>query len=146
MHVVIGHHGCDYQRVAMGLVDEVCITFSKSHVVALPFKLLCRPLVHTVNINERPLLFLLDLAFLCPTRFPNKMRSFKDRLDLAWGFYFRSIDLRPGPPIIDVVVEVPTTNVLLDLILEGDAFLSGVTDVLVVPTIFVLIPFGVVST
>ena len=52
----------------------------------------------------------------------------------------------PGPPIVDVILEVPATNELLDLIIEGDALLSGVTDVLVALTMFVLVPLGVVST
>ena len=53
--------------------------------------------------------------------------------------------MRPSPLVVDVVLEVPTMNEFLDLILECDALLGGVTDVLVVSTVFVLIPLGVVS-
>ena len=145
MYVVIGHHRCDDQSIAIGVVDEVCITFPESDVVVLSLKLLCRSLVHTVNIDERHLLHLPEVALLCPTRFPIEMRSTKDRLNLAWGFCFRSIILRPGPPIVAVVLEVLAANELLYLILEGDAFLSGVADVLVVLIVFALVPFGGVT-
>ena len=73
------------------------------------------------------------------------MRSVEDRLDLAWGFYFRSIILRHGPSIVHVVLDVPVVNELLDLILKGDTLLNGVTGILVVPIIFVLVPLGAIS-
>ena len=58
MQIVIGHYRLDDQNVAVGVMDEVCITFFKSDVIIFPFKLLHRPLVHTVNISERPLICL----------------------------------------------------------------------------------------
>ena len=82
--------------------------------------------------------------FLHPKHFSREVRSAEDCPDFAWGFCFRSIILRPSPPIVDVIMEVLAVNELLDLILEGDALLSGVTDVLVVQTVFVLVPLGAV--
>ena len=146
MHVVIGHHRLDDQSVTVGVMDEVCISFFESDVVIFPFKLLRRPLVRTVNISERPLLCLSDVSFLCPTHFSGEVRSTKDRPDLVWGLYLRCIILRPGPPVVNVVLEAPTTNELLDFILEHNALFRGVTNVLMVSTIFILIPLGTVST
>ena len=37
-------------------------------------------------------------------------------------------------------------NELLDLTFEGDALLSSVADILVVPVVFVVVPLGVVYT
>ena len=51
----------------------------------------------------------------------------------------------PGPPIVDVILEVAATNELLNLILEGDAFLNCVANVLVVPIIFVMVLLRAVS-
>ena len=127
-------------------MDKMFITFSESDVVVLPLELLCRSLVHTVNIGEWPLLRLSDVTFLGPTHFSIEVRSTEDRPNFAWGFCFRSIILQPSPPIVDVILEVLAVNKLLDLILEGDTFLSRVTDVLVVPTVFVLVLLGAVST
>ena len=115
----------------------MCIIFFESDVFIFPFKLLCRPLVHVVNIGERPFFLLLDVMFLCPMHFSNEVRSTEDHPNFAWGFCFRSIILRPSPLVVDVVLEVPTMNEFLDLILECDALLGGVTDVLVVSTVFV---------
>ena len=99
----------------------------------------------TWNIGERPLC-LPDVTVLRPTCFLGEIGSAKERLDLAWGFGFRSIILRPNPPIVDVVLEVPAVNELIDLILGGDALLSGMTNVFVESAAFVLVPLGTVST
>ena len=130
----------------MGVVDEVCITFSESDVVVLPLELLYSPLDHAVDIGEWHLLHLLDVSFLRPKRFSNELRSAKDRPDFVWRLCLRCIILRPGPPIVNVILEVPAMDEFLDLILECNAFFGSVTDVLVVFAIITLIPFGVVST
>ena len=82
---------------------------------------------------------------LRPTRLPNEMRSVEDRLDLAWGFCFRFVNFWPCTPIVDVILEVLTTNELLYPIFEGDALLSGMTDVFMEPTVLVLVPLVAVS-
>ena len=144
VYVVVGHHCCDDQSIAVGMVDEVCITFFESDVV-FSFELLCRSLVHTVYIGEQPLLRLPDVSFLRPTRFSSEVRPAEDRPDFLWGFCLKSIVLRPGPLVVDVILEEPVANEFLNLILESDALLSGVTDVLVESAIFVLIPLRAVS-
>ena len=83
MYIFIGHHRRDDQSIAVGVVDEMCITFSEIDVVVLPFKLICRSLVHAVNIGERPLLRLPDVTLLCPTRFSSQVRSAEDHLNFA---------------------------------------------------------------
>ena len=52
MYVVVGHHCCDDQGVAIGVMDEVCITFSESDIFVLPIELLYRLVIHTVDIGE----------------------------------------------------------------------------------------------
>ena len=145
VYVVVGHHHHDDQSVAVGVLDKVCITFSESDVVVLPLELLCMSLVHAVNIGERPLLRLSDVAFLCPMHFSSEVRSTKDHLDFAWEFCLRSIVLRPGPPVVDVILKVPTANEFLNLILESDVLFSGVTDILVVSAVFILISLRSIS-
>ena len=54
--------------------------------------------------------------------------------------------MRPSPLFVDVVLEVPAANELLDLILEGDALLNGMANILVEPAIFVLVSLRAVST
>ena len=54
--------------------------------------------------------------------------------------------MRLRPPIIDIILEVPATDELLYLVFEGDALLSGVTDIFMEPAVLILVPFGVVST
>ena len=93
MYVAVGHHRRVDQSIAVEGVEEVCITFFKNDVVVLPLELLCRPLVHIVNISERAPLCLPDVTFLCPTRFFSEVRSTKDHPNFVWGFYFRSIIL-----------------------------------------------------
>ena len=124
---------------------EMCITFPESDVIILPLELICRLFVHVVNIGEWHLLRLLDIVFLLPIRFSSKVRFAKDRLDFVWGFCFRPIILWPSPLVVDVILEVPMADKLLDLIFEGDVLLSRETEFFVVSAVFVLIPFGAVS-
>ena len=145
MHIVIGNHRLDDQSVTVGVMDEVCITFFESDVVVFPFELFRRSLVHTVKISDWPLLYLLDVPFLCPVRFSSEVRSAEDRPDLVWGLRLRCIVLRPGPLAIDVVLEVFAADDFFNLILECNALFSGVTDVLMISTIFILIPLGAIS-
>ena len=130
----------------MGVMDEVYITFSESDVIDFPLKLLCWPLVQTVDIGKWPILCLSGVMVSCPTHLLREMRSAEDRPDLAWGLYFRFAILWPCHSVVDVILEVLTTNELLYLILEGDALLSGVTDIFMEPTVIVMVPFRAVST
>ena len=79
-------------------------------------------------------------------RFSGEVRFIEDHLDLVWGLCLKCIVLHPGPPVVNVVLEVPVAGELLDFILECNALFSGVTDVLVVSTIFIMIPFRAIST
>ena len=145
MSVAVGHHHRDDQSIAVGVVDEVCIILFESDVVVLPFKLLYRPFVHAVDIGKRFLLRLPDIVFLCPTGFFREMRSAEDRPDFAWEFDLKSIIMRPSPPVVDVMLEVSVTDEFLNLILEGDAFLGSVTNILVEPKVFVMVPLRAIS-
>ena len=75
-----------------------------------PLELLYKPLVHVVDIGEWPLFRLWDVSLLCPTRLSNEVRPAKDRLNFVWGLCLRRIILRPGPPVVNVVLEVLVAN------------------------------------
>ena len=78
--------------------------------------------------------------------FSAEVRFVEDRPDFMWGLCLKCIILRPGPPVVNVVLEVPAVDEFLDLIFECNALFSSVTDVLVVSTKFTLIHFRAVST
>ena len=109
------------------------------------FELLRRPLIHIVDIGERNILCLQDVTVLHPMRLPGKIRT-EDRPDLAWGLCFRSVILWPCHPVIDVILEVPTMNELLYLVLEGDSLLNRMIDIFMEPAVLILVPLKVVST
>ena len=85
MNVVVGHLRYNDQGVTMGVMDEVCITFSESDVVTFPLELLCRSLVQDMDIGDRPIFCLPTVTALSPTRLPSKIRFAKDRPNLLWG-------------------------------------------------------------
>ena len=58
----------------------------------------------------------------------------------------QGIILWPGPSAIDIILKVPAVDELFNFILKRDTLFRSVTNVLVVSTIFVLIPLGTVST
>ena len=70
----------------------------------------------------------------------------KDGLDFVWRLYLRCFILWSGPPAINVILKVTATDEFFNFILKRDTLLRGVTDIFVVPTILVLVPFGVVSS
>ena len=74
------------------------------------------------------------------------MRSLKICSNYVWGLSLRGVILRPSPSTTDIILEVPTTDELFNFILKCDTLLHGVTNVLVVSTIFALVSLGAVST
>ena len=127
-------------------MDEVCITFLEGDVVVLPLAVLCRPLVRTVNISERPCFRFSDISFLDPTSFTGKVGSTKDCLDFMWRLCLWCFFPWSGSPSVDIILKVPKTDEFFDLILKRDTLLRNMTDVLVVSTILVLVPFRADST
>ena len=83
MHIIVGHHYNNEQCVTIGVMDEVCITFSESDVVIFPLELLYRLLIHAVDIGEQPILRLPDVMVLCPTCLPGEVRTTKGLPDFA---------------------------------------------------------------
>ena len=73
----------------MGVVDMVCIIFPESDVIVLPLELLCRSLVHAVNIGERPFLRFPNVTFFRPTRFSSDLVEvlLQVRYFTAWSSY-----------------------------------------------------------
>ena len=96
----------------MGVMDEVCITFFESIVVALSLALFCRPLVHGVNISERPRSCFSNISFLGPTHFTSEVGSTKYSPNFVWRLRFGCLILRSGPPCVDVILKIPAVNKL----------------------------------
>ena len=79
------------------------------------------------------------------TPFTGKMGPPKDGPDFVWRVCLRCFVLWSGPLAINVILKVPATDDFFNFILKRDTLIRGVTDILVVPTILVLVPFGAVS-
>ena len=86
------------------------------------------------------------MLFLGPACFPGKIRATKDGPDFVRGLCLRCFVLWSGLPAINVILKLLVIDELLNFILKRDTLLYGVTDVLVAPTILVLVPFGAVSS
>ena len=74
------------------------------------------------------------------------MRSAEDRPNLARMSYLALVVARLGAFVADVISEVPFMDEVFDLILEHNALFGGVTDIFVILTILVLVPFGAVPS
>ena len=124
----------------------VCISVIESNVVHLSFQLLHRLLVQTMKVGEQSILSLLNIAVSGSFHFFGEVRSAKDGPNFARRFYRVLVIALLSSSVMDVVPEVPITDEFLDLILEHNALLCGVADILVTPTILILISFGVASS
>ena len=106
-----------------------------------PSKLLGKPLVRGVRIHEQSFPCFLEIVVLGPSILLSEMRSAEDSLDLARRSCLALVIVQLGASVADVISEVSFSDEFLDLILKHNALLGGVTDIFVVPTIFVLISF-----
>ena len=120
----------------------MCITFFESDVFILPLIMLCRSLVHTVNIGERSRLCFSNVLLLGLAHFASEIGPTIDGLDFVWGLCLSCFFLWSSPPSINVILKVPK---FFNLILKRDTLLHSVIDVLMVLTVLVLVPFGAVS-
>ena len=75
----------------------------------------------------------------------NNVWSTEDGPNFARRFCLVLVIMRLVFFVMDVLLEVPITDEFFDLILEHATLLCGVADILVTPTIFILIIFGAVS-
>ena len=129
----------------MGVMDEVGITLLEGDVVILPLAMFRRPLVHGVNISERSCLRFSNVPFLGPTCFSSKVGPTEYGLNLMRRFCLRSFVMWSGPPSINVVLKVPSTDELFDFVLQHNTLLRSVTNVLMVSAILILISFEAIS-
>ena len=136
MYIVIGHHGRDDQCITVSVANVMHISITGSNVVHIPFELVCRPLVQTVNVGEQSVLGLSKVAISSSPRFSDEMRSSKDGPDFE----------RLGSPVTNVVLKVPIMDEFFALILKHDALLCGMADILEIPIVLVLISFGAISS
>ena len=72
--------------------------------------------------------------------FPHEVCPAEDSSDLARRSCLTLVVTWLGASIAYIISKVPFSDEFLDLIIEHDALLCGVTDVLVIPAIFILIP------
>ena len=114
--------------------------------VHLPYELFSWPLVRRVRIHEQSFPCFSNIAVLDPSRLPIEVRSAEGSPDLVRGSRLTLVIVQLGAFVADVISEVPFTDEFFDLILEHNAFLSGVADIFVIPVILVLIPFWAVSS
>ena len=64
---------------------------------------------------------------------------------MRWS-HLTLVVVRLGASVVDVVSEIPITDEFFDLILECNAFFSGVADIYMISTILILVSFGVVPS
>ena len=140
MYIVIGYHGLDDQCVVVWVADLVCVSLTESDVICFPSELLGRPLVRRVYGRDQSFLCFSEIAVLGSSCFPYKVWPVEDSSDLARKFCLTLFVTRLDASIADIILEVSFSDEFLDLILEHDALLRGVANVLVISIIFVLIP------
>ena len=140
MYIVVGYHGLDDQCIAVWVANMVCVSFIESDVIHFLFELLGRSLVRRVRGHDRSFLCFLEIAVLGSSRFPGEVWLAEDSPYLTRRSCLTLVVARLGASIADINSEVPFSDEFLDLILEHDALLCGVADVLVIPVIFILIP------
>ena len=69
----------------------------------------------------------------------------EDNSDYTGRFCLLSVLVGLGAPVADVVSEVPLTDEFFNLILECNAFFSGVANVLVISAVLTLVSLQAVS-
>ena len=146
MYIVVGHHGRDDQCVAVRVVNMVCISITEGDVVHLPFELLRRPLVQTVNVGERSLPGFSDVAVLGSPRLFGEVRPTKDCFDFVKRFCLVLATMQLGSSVVDIVLEIPIADEFLNLILKHDTLLCNVVDTFVIPAVLALVSLGVASS
>ena len=73
------------------------------------------------------------------------MRPTEDGPNFTRRSYFALVSARLGAFFADVISEIPITDEFLDFILEHDALLCGMANILVISVILILISFGAIS-
>ena len=79
-------------------------------------------------------------------RFASEVESTGYGLDFVRRLHFGCLILRSWSLCVDVILKISAANELFNFIFQLDTFLRSVTNILMVPTILILIPFGAVST
>ena len=139
VHIVVGHHGLDDQRIAMLVTNMACVLFTKGDRVCLTSELFGRLPAGRIGDWNRPFLGLFEVAVLGSPRFPSKMRSAEDSFDHTERFCLLSVLAGLGTPVADVVLEVPISDEFFNLILECDTFFDDVANISMVSAVLVLV-------
>ena len=145
MYIIVGHHGHDDQRIKVWVTNMMCVIFAEGDSVRLSFDLLGRSLIMRARNRDQPFPGLSEVAILGSSRFPGEVWSTEDSFDLARRSCLLLVLAGLGAPVADVVMEVPFLDAFFDLILERDAYFSGVVNVSVILAVLVLVSFGAVS-
>ena len=140
MYVVVGYHGLDDQCIIVWVANMVCVSFAESDVICFLSELLGGPLVRRVCGRERSFPCFSEIAILGSSCLLDKVWPAEDSPDLVRRSCLTLVVARLVASIEDIISKVSFSDEFLDLILEHDALLCGVAGVLVILTIFVLIP------
>ena len=70
VHIVVGHHGLDDQRITMWVTDMACVLFIEGDRVYLTSELFGRLSVGKAHGQNRPFPGLFEVAVLGPLYFP----------------------------------------------------------------------------
>ena len=118
----------------------VRVSLAESDVIRLPSELFGRPLVRKVRGRNRSFLCFSEITILGSWRFPREVWPVEDSSDLARKSCLTLVVAQLGASVADIISEVSFSDEFLDLIIEHNALLRGVADILVISAIFILIP------
>ena len=141
MHIVVGHHGLDDQRITVWVTHMVRVHFIEGDKDHLTSELFGRLLVGRARGQNQPFPCLSEVAVLGPSCFPDEMWSAEDSSDHAGRFCLLLFLTGLGTPVGDIALEVPLSDEFFDLILECIAFFSVIANILMVPTVLVRVSF-----
>ena len=125
----------------MWVTDMAGFLFTESDRVRLTSELFGRPPVGRARGRNRPFPGFSEVAVLGSLCFSDKMWSAEDSSNHTRRLCLLSVLTGLGAPVADVVLEVLLSDEFFDIVLECDAFFSGVANILMVLAILVLIFF-----
>ena len=140
MYVIVGYHGLDNQCIVVWMANVMRVSPTEGDIFSLTSSLLGRLLIGRAHGLNRPFTGLSEVAVLGSSHLPGEVQSAEDSFDFTRRFCLVLVLVGLGAPVADVVLEVSLSDELLNLVLEGDAFFRGVTDIPVVSVVLILVP------
>ena len=110
----------------------VCVPLTEGDIIHFPSELLGRLLVQRVRGHDRSFPCVSKIVVLGSLRLLGEVWPVEDGLDLAIRSYLTLVASQLGASVADVISEISFSYEFLNLILEHNALLCGVADILVV--------------